>query len=78
MSKKPEKPKTAKAPARAPKQRRARAITEAEFAAMDFEPWQEGGWFQFATVLLGSQALRRDHTQKTTMNIMMAVVIGSA
>jgi len=38
MSKKPEKPKTAKAPARAPKQRRARAITEAEFAAMDFEP----------------------------------------
>jgi hypothetical protein len=36
------KPKTrkAKAPARAPKRRRARDITEAEAAAMDFEPWQ--------------------------------------
>src|ERR1700730_2310670 len=40
VSKKAEKPKTrkAKAPARAPKG--ARAITEAEVAAMDFEPWQ--------------------------------------
>ena len=36
------KPKTrkAKAPARAPKRRRARAITQAEAAAIDFEPWQ--------------------------------------
>jgi|HubBroStandDraft_6_1064221.scaffolds.fasta_scaffold756995_1 hypothetical protein len=36
------KPKTRKAPAaaRAPKRRRARAIAEAEFASMDFEPWQ--------------------------------------
>ena len=32
------KPKTRKAPAYAPKRRRARAIAEAEFAAMDFEP----------------------------------------
>jgi hypothetical protein len=36
------KPKTrkAKATASAPKRRRARAITEAGFAAADFEPWQ--------------------------------------
>jgi hypothetical protein len=36
------KPKTrkAKAPASAPKQRRARCVTEAEAAALDFEPWQ--------------------------------------
>jgi hypothetical protein len=32
------KPKTRKAPAYAPNRRRARAISEAEFAAMDFEP----------------------------------------
>jgi hypothetical protein len=37
------KPKTRKAPAKctAPKRRRAHVLTEAETAAMDFEPWQE-------------------------------------
>jgi hypothetical protein len=34
------KPKTRKATAYAPNRRRARAISEAEFAAMDFEPWK--------------------------------------
>jgi hypothetical protein len=36
------KPKTrrAPAPARAPKQRRAHVVTEAEAAALNFEPWQ--------------------------------------
>jgi hypothetical protein len=34
------KPKTRKAPARAPNQRRANALTEEEVVAMDFEPWQ--------------------------------------
>jgi hypothetical protein len=34
-------PKTRKAPAKHPRQRRrAHVLTEAEVAAMDFEPWQ--------------------------------------
>jgi hypothetical protein len=53
-------------------------IFKGEFAAMDSEPWQAGGWFHdVRNRVAGSQALRRDHTHKTTMNIMMAVVIGS-
>jgi phosphatidylserine/phosphatidylglycerophosphate/cardiolipin synthase-like enzyme len=39
----------------------ARAIAGPEFAAMDFEPWQEGGWFHdVRNRVAGSQALRRD------------------
>src|ERR1700724_1808603 len=53
--------------ARAPKQRRP-CHSGGEFAAMDFEPWQEGGWFHdVRNRVAGSQALRRDHTHKTTM-----------
>ena len=77
MGKKLEKVKTKHRPAR--RSNAASAIAEAEFAAMDFEPRQEGGWFRdVRNRVAASQALRRDHTHKTTTNIMMAVVIGSA
>jgi hypothetical protein len=67
-----------KAPAGAPKQRR-QCHSGGGIRGDEFELWQEGGWFHdVCNRVAGSQALRRDHTHKTTMNIMMAVVIGSA
>ena len=53
MGKKLEQVKTQHRPAR--RSNAASAIAEAEFAAMDFELWQEGGWFHDVRnrVLLG-------------------------
>jgi hypothetical protein len=53
MGKKLEKVKTKHRPAR--RSNATSAIAEADFAAMDFEPWQEGGWFHDVRnrVLLG-------------------------